>query len=319
MLMGGQVTTRRDDARYREVEHAVWAHRGLEPKELRVPVEGLDVKIRALVYGEGRPVVFVHGTPSAGAVFVPLVAQLEGIKAIVIDRPGCGLGDPIDYASMSPGRLARTIRSYMTAVVGRLGAGPVDVVGSSAGGMVALTFAAMRPDLVRSVVLEGMPAVRGMRLPLPMRMATLPPVAAAVVKHGFSARNVRQSYRQMGHGNVIRSGAMPQEDVDWRVAVGSASDTFRHELHLLHRAANLQGPRPEWAAGAHTLQTVEAPTLWIIGSKDPFQPRRGIASLAELMRDATVVARPGEGHLPWIDDPAGHAAVITDWWRGLDR
>ncbi|WNM23644.1 alpha/beta fold hydrolase [Demequina capsici] len=312
-----RTASRRDDARYRAAEQAVWSSRGLVPEEHRVDVPELGLGIRALVHGEGRPVVFVHGTPSAANVFVPLVERLEGVRAILIDRPGCGLSDPIDYTTMTPGRLREVIGAYMCAVIDELAGGAADLIGSSAGGMVVLTFAAMRPELVRSVVLEGMPAVEWMRLPVPMRMATFPPVAAAVVRHSMKERDVQQSFKEMGHGDLVRSGAMPRADVDWRMAVGNFSDTFLHELALLQRAASWRGPRRGWAAGASTLAQVQAPTLWLVGDRDPFAPARGVAELAALMPHATVQERPGEGHLPWVDAPREHARIIGDWWADL--
>ncbi|WP_062202687.1 alpha/beta fold hydrolase [Demequina salsinemoris] len=311
--------TRRDDARYRAAEDAVWDSRGLAREERWVDVDALGLRVRVQVHGEGRPVVFVHGSPSAGDVFVPLVAELPGVKAIIIDRPGCGLSDPLDYSAMTPVDLVEAIRSYMDVVVDEFAEGRADVVGSSAGGMVALTYAAQRPEAIRSVVLEGMPAVRQMRLPFEMRMATLAPVAAAVVRRGVRERDVRTSFRQMGHGATLRAGTMRQEDIDWRVAVGDASDTFLHDLRLLNRAASWRGPRPEWAAGPQTLSSVAAPTLWVVGGSDPFVPTGGVAALADAMPRASVHERVGEGHLPWIDDPSGHAELIARWWGSLEQ
>ncbi|MDX5318862.1 MAG: hypothetical protein LPK38_05865, partial [Actinomycetes bacterium] len=112
-----RVASRRDDARYREAEAAAWAHHGMTPREHWVEVAELGVNVRALVHGEGRTVVFVHGNPTAGNVFVPLVAALRGVRAVVVDRPGCGLSDPIDYRGMTADGLRHAVTAYLVAVV----------------------------------------------------------------------------------------------------------------------------------------------------------------------------------------------------------
>ncbi|MFV0285284.1 MAG: hypothetical protein ACK5IM_02700, partial [Demequina sp.] len=77
----------RDSGRYVAAERAMWAARGVEGTEHRVPHAGGGA-VRVLEHGAGRDVVFVHGSPSAGGMFAPLVQQMRGVRALVVDRPG---------------------------------------------------------------------------------------------------------------------------------------------------------------------------------------------------------------------------------------
>ncbi len=309
--------SRRDEARYRAAERAVWERHGIVPEEYWIDVRDLGIRERALVHGEGRPVVFVHGNPTAGGVFVPLAAALPGIRAIVVDRPGCGLSDPMSYDGITPEGLHESAAAYLEAVIVALAGDRADLVGNSAGGMAALVTAARRPERVRTVVVEGVPSVQGMRLPWLMRAATVGPVAGVAARHDVKARELKASLRAMGHGGTLDSGGVSREDLEYRLAVSRFSDTYRHDLDLLGRAASWRGPRPGWVPRASDLEAVEAPTLWLVGERDPFTPPGGVGAWAARMPRATVHVLVGQGHQPWIDDPEEHAHAIARWWESL--
>ncbi|SEJ25961.1 alpha/beta fold hydrolase [Demequina mangrovi] len=306
--------SRRDDARYREAEQAVWAHHGMTPVERWVDVPGYGIRVRALEHGEGRPVVLIHGNPTAGNVFVPLVAALSGVRAIVVDRPGCGLSDPLDYSDMTPEGLRSAVAAYVEAVIGALVDGPVDLLGNSAGGGAAVLAAARLPALVRSVVIEGVPAIRGMRLPRELRLTALSPIARLVAGHKVNEADLRRSFRAMGHGSLIDAGGPPPEELAWRMALSRYTDTYWHELSLIRRTATLRGLRPEWVAGKEELEALRMPSLWIVGDLDPFAAPERVRAWAGHATRASVHVMEGSGHQPWLDDPDRHARMIHRWW-----
>ena len=61
---------------------------------------------------------------------------------------GTATGEPRTY-----GRAAWT--AHALALLDTLGTGPVDIIGNSMGGAIALSVAAARPDAVRRIVLMG--------------------------------------------------------------------------------------------------------------------------------------------------------------------
>jgi pimeloyl-ACP methyl ester carboxylesterase len=47
------------------------------------------------VVGEGLPVLFLHGVNTCGTIWAPLAGRLAGVACLLVDRPGCGLSDPL--------------------------------------------------------------------------------------------------------------------------------------------------------------------------------------------------------------------------------
>lgn len=305
-------------AAYREAEAALWASHGLDPIERSVRVADGERTVRWLEIGSGPPVIFIHGTPTAGGVFAPLVAELSGVTAVVVDRPGCGLSDAFDLARLTPERLTEINAEWLDAVIDSVGGGPVDVVGNSAGGMAALSYAAQRPERVRSLVLSGVPAVFGMRLPLGMRAATFRPVATAVVRHELTERDLRRSLTEIGHGDAIAAGTVTPEDFAGRIALNRLTGTYAHELGLLRRVATWRGLRREWAPGRAHVSALTMPSLWLVGDRDPFGDPATVRRWARFARDSEVVELAA-GHQPWLDDPPGHARILTQFWATVPR
>ena len=100
-------------------------------------------------WGEGPPVVLVHGSVAAGeatwAEQRPLAARWE---LVVVDRPGYGRNEPVEREDFE-------VDAPLVAAL--LGEG-AHLVGHSYGGVVSLLAAAQRPDAVRSLSVIEPPA-----------------------------------------------------------------------------------------------------------------------------------------------------------------
>lgn len=104
------------------------------------------------VRGQGAPLLLLHGGGDSGAR--SFAHQFDdftaGHRLIAPDQIGQGrtpdVAGPLSYTAM----LNDTI-----ALLEQLHAGPVDVVGYSDGGILALMLAVRRPDLVRRLVVSG--------------------------------------------------------------------------------------------------------------------------------------------------------------------
>ncbi|MFG1967243.1 alpha/beta fold hydrolase [Nonomuraea sp. NPDC049028] len=100
------------------------------------------------VMGEGRPLVLVHGGSPGSKAWDGVAGAFTGTSTVVLpDLSGS------DAARDDGGELTvELLVEQLTAVISDLGKGPADVVGHSMGASVAAALAAVRPDLVRSVV-----------------------------------------------------------------------------------------------------------------------------------------------------------------------
>ena len=128
--------------RYRRAERAFWDHHGLAPAERFVKVGSPPVRLRVQELGSGPPVLFVHGTGGPGAYFAPLLAELQGLRCLVLDRPGWGLSAPVDYS----GRPYRTVvAELLRQTLDALGIDRACLVGGSIGNLWALRLAQAHP------------------------------------------------------------------------------------------------------------------------------------------------------------------------------
>ena len=90
-----------DTARYREAEQWLWRHVGAAPTERTVEMRsGASVRVQEL--GDGPPFVLLHGGTMCGTSWCVLAAALEGVRCILVDRPGCGLSDPAGRWTRGP-------------------------------------------------------------------------------------------------------------------------------------------------------------------------------------------------------------------------
>ena len=100
--------------------------------------------------GQGRPLVFVHGTPDWSFVWRHLIKALSPrYRCIAPDNLGFGLSDKPQDASYAPAEQAANLRQ----LIEHLGLRDVTLVLHDFGGPFGFSYALERPDNVRSLVL----------------------------------------------------------------------------------------------------------------------------------------------------------------------
>jgi pimeloyl-ACP methyl ester carboxylesterase len=291
----------------------MWQHHGVErpPAERWIEVPSRGIAVRVLdTGGDGRPILFIHGGPNAGSTWAPLAGRLPGIRALALDRPGCGLSPALPATDELPWPAMVEVQA---AVIEALVGGPVDVVGSSFGGGCALSLAAARPELVRRLVLEGVPTVEGMRLANNLRILAAGPIGRFIARQRASIGDVRRTFRQLGHGRLVADGWPEGADAAWGLSMMNDTATMKHEVALIQRAASVRGFRRGTLVPTETLTAVAARTLWLWGSADPFGRAEQGRAWAAAMPDARFELLADSGHLPWLDDPDLHARLIGEF------
>jgi pimeloyl-ACP methyl ester carboxylesterase len=177
------------------------------PIQTRVVGEG-DGAITYDVHGDladatpERPVLFMFASPMDAAAFGPMAGCLEDRPVVTYDPRGTGR-NPAGTSELTPEQHADDLHR----VISDLGAGPVDVFGSSGGAVNAMALAATYPDDVRRVVVHEPPLVAD----LPDRDNVL----AAI-------RDITQTYAASGNGPamakfiklVMTNGPLPDGYLD---------------------------------------------------------------------------------------------------------
>jgi 2-hydroxy-6-oxonona-2,4-dienedioate hydrolase len=216
--------------RYRRAERAFWDHYGLAPAERFVKVGSPPVRLRVQELGSGEPVLFVNGTGGPGAYFAPLLAELQGFRCLVLDRPGWGLSAPVDYSRAAYATVAaELLRDTLDA----LGIQRACLVGGSIGSLWGLRLAQAHPSRVeRLVLLGGGPLTAEIGVPRFIRLLRSP-LGKVIVRVPEKPRMVVKQLAGLGHAAGGEPGQVPAAFVDWRAAQSRETDWRRHERDMV--------------------------------------------------------------------------------------
>ncbi len=247
---------------------------------------------------DGPPVVLVHGATADHTTFRVVGPILAGrFRLHAIDRRGRGAsGDGPAYAIE---REFEDVAAVATAIATERGR-PVDVVGHSYGGRVALG-AALRSDAVRRVVCyEGAPAPPGSSYHDKTVEAALRERAAADDREGLLELFMRDVV-----GMPEAELAAFRADPVWSVRAEAAPT-------ILREIAAERDP----AASLDALSRVAVPVLQVLGgdSRDMF--RRATEALDRRLPDGRVVRIPGARHAAHHTHPDAFVAAVTDFLLG---
>lgn len=307
-----------DVAKYREAERRLWQHVGVRPREIFLSLDRPRVRVRVQEVGEGKPLLFVHGGPNAGTTWAPLVAQIGDFRCLVLDRPGCGLSERVDYRGWDLRRLATgVLHSLLDALeIERLA-----IVASSMGGLWTFWLAQAHPQRVSRMVQLGCPAlVEGMKIPPFMRMLSVPRLNRLLTRvMPATVDSARDLYRQIGHAASIEAGRIPGVYFNWYHHLTVNTDTMSNELDMIEKALTWRGTRPELLFDRAELRRVPQPTLYIWGEDDTFGGAELAQETAAWTPDAQLHLLPNSGHLPWLDAPEEVSALAREFLRAVDR
>lgn len=265
---------------------------------------------------EADGIILCHGGPGFWDTLGP-IAELLGERARVVrwDQRGGGRSD-----RQGPYTVRRFLAD-LDAVRAHYGFDRVVVIGHSWGASLALLYALAHPERVnRLVYISG--------------------VGLAWYSSGERTARLRQEWRAN-----LRAALAPYRE---RIAQldGLAEPTIAEQRERFVLTCTADFPDPATALDhARDLATpylgadpavnptlnaeaagwpeadlvarcaaLDRPTLIIDGGLDP-RPRWGVDSLAEALPDCTRITLHGAGHLPWVDDPAGFRAALSDGLR----
>ncbi|MBI2954248.1 MAG: alpha/beta hydrolase [Chloroflexi bacterium] len=299
---------------YRAAERRFWEHFGATPKEYFLDLARPKVKVRMLEVGEGAPVLFVHGGPNAGSTWTPIASQMRDFRCLILDRPGCGLSEPVDYSAYSTGDLHSLAVDVLTSVLDALHIERLSVVASSFGGAWTLWLAGAHPSRVVRIIQEGCPAlVPGIKIPSMMRMLAFGPLGRFIARQRATEKVMQRTFRQLGHTASLTAGRFPAAWMDWGLHLMNDTDTMRNDVAAIQRVATWRGFRREVMLSEDLLRRVSQPTLFLWGEADPFGGVEIGRRTCATMPNAKLISFPASGHLPWLDDPDKHAQTAREF------
>ena len=249
------------------------------PREARF-VRLHDVRMYYEVYGQGRPLVLLHG--GASTVQASFGRQLADFSrdhlVIAPEQRGHGhTGDvpgPYRYADMA---------DDTAELLDRLQVRDADIVGWSDGGIIGLMLAVRRPDLVRRLVVSGANVVPGARAITPEMQADLA---------AYRARD--DSARQAEYARL--SG---DSTGGWAVVIGKLKQLW------------LQHPTPDELAPSD-LARIRVPTLVVAGDHDAIRLDHTL-EIYRGIQGAVLFILPSTGHPTFRDRAAWVNPVVREF------
>ena len=238
--------------------------------------------------GEWRPLLLVHGAGSDHTTFRvvgPRFAERRPVYAM--DRRGRGAsGDTPPY---SIDRESEDLVAAVETIADREG-GPIDVLGHSYGGRVALGAAPLTPALRRLVVYESAPAPPGTTFADPDLVATLTEAEAANDRPAI-LRLFMSMVAGMSQADLAAFEASPI----WPARVAIAPTILRE---LAADRADGDGD-----AIARLGVAVRQPTLQLLGGASAPIFAAGTYVLDDALPDGRVVVLDGQKHAAHHTDP----------------
>jgi pimeloyl-ACP methyl ester carboxylesterase len=280
---------------------------------------GVTLHVRETPGPDATPAVYVHGLSGSATNWTDLAALLATRAAgTAVDLPGFGLSQPLASRDYSPSGHADALLCFL-AGRGR----PVHLLGNSFGGAVALSVAARRPELVRTLTLvsPAMPDLRPdpRRVSDPKLLLALLPLIGKRARAELGAMDSRARAEQV----VRLCFGDPENALEHRLAETARELAARDGLAWAHEAAERTGRAmvAGWLRG-ESLWSVAArvpvPTLVVWGDRDRLMSPRLAARTTSTLPRGRLLALPGVGHIPQIERPVSVARAVLGMWRAVD-
>lgn len=251
---------------------------------------------RTWARGGTRPVLALHCSLAHAGAWSGLAERLDGVTVTATDQTGHGKAAPWDGRSDLHGEA--TLASI--AMAEKLGQGrPIDLMGHSFGGTLALRVALTRPDLVRSLTL-------------------VEPVIFAAAKSDPAYGLFRA--RHLDFASLILSGereaALRMFHADWGTGDALEALPERTRAYMLDRIHLIEGQNPvllDDAAGllrSGGLEAIRVPVLLIDGATSPPIIEAVHSALSRRLPRVERLSVAGAGHMVSITHAAEVAPVV---------
>ncbi len=263
--------------------------------------------------GTGRPLLCLPGGPGRAAAYLEDLGGLADVRTLVLlDSRATGRSEvPVEPASLRFDRLAADVEALRE----HLGLERADVLGHSAGCLVAQAWAATYPDRVGRLVLvtpsdrlqggdrSDVAAIRATRSAEPWYADAAEAQGALAGASPAQVQSLVRATRPFFYGRW-------DERTQAHAATADRQSSRRAELGFGAGGDDIDVPALR--AG---LAALEAPVLVVGGERDALTGVASVFRVAEAFATATAEVVPGAGHFPWVDEPAAFRAVVEPFVR----
>lgn len=262
-----------------------------------------------------RPIdtLAVHGLGGSATNWVELGRFLtSGIRAI--DLPGFGFSPPLRRHHLSG------FRDVVIEILEELGSRPF-LMGNSMGGLVAMTTASLRPDLISGLILIS-PAVRPAGRMFPTRkgvsarlLAQALPVAGPALTRLVQARTTPAQQARLTFELITADPArIPPSVMETAEEMGAMRRHLPWVGQAFHQSILSTGLMLAHRDDFDRMtSSIEAPTLLLYGDEDPVVEPVWMEELGRRHPEWTTRVMAGVGHVPMLEAPVWTAELIEEW------
>jgi pimeloyl-ACP methyl ester carboxylesterase len=251
--------------------------------------------------GVGRPLICLPGGPGRTPDYLGDLGGLGRSRELILpDTRGTGESAvPTDPASYRCDLLARDVESLRA----ELRAERIDLVGHSAGGNVALRYAAAYPERIDHLVLLS-PGHQALGLDFSDAQQEAAMLHRSTEPWYAEARAAIQAAEAGDSSAENRLRYMPFFYGRWDDAARAQSEVgINEEAKAVHTGFYADGAFDPSATRAG-LARVTAPVMVYVGELEIGPTAELAAEMAGLFNGWDVAVQPDAGHYPWLDDPA---------------
>jgi pimeloyl-ACP methyl ester carboxylesterase len=263
--------------------------------------------------GEGQALLCIPGGPGRAAEYLEDLGGLSSHRTLhLLDNRGTGASElPADRDSLQFPRLADDVEDVRS----ELELAPADILGHSAGCLVALIHAARYPGAVGRLVLVT-PSGR----PFGWDPDELDEIRAARAEEPWYAEASEAAAMMVDASPRIRSELEKETRPFWygrwdeRTQEHAAGADRQMSLRAnagFHAAADF-----DVAAARESLRTIDVPVLVVVAERDALTGVSVADRLAETLPWAETAVVPRAGHIPWVDEPEAFSRIVAGF---LDR
>jgi pimeloyl-ACP methyl ester carboxylesterase len=267
---------------------------GIPVTERRLQPAGISTTV--LEGGEGAPLVLLHGGIECGGVYwAPVISRLaERYRIVVPDVPGLGESEPVARLD------AATFADWFAELLQETCGDKPTAIAHSLGGSLAARFATRHGDLLRQLVLYGVPSVGRYRMPLGLLVTAV----------RFDLRPSERNSERFARWAFFDLDRTRARDRDWYDAFDAYSRSravvphVKRTMRQLIKAETKQIPDGE-------LRRIAAPTALLWGRHDRFVPLR-VAEAASANLGWPLQVIDDVGHVPHIERPDAFLRALSE-------
>ncbi len=295
--------------RYIETRELLFKQADIAPKSNFVNINTERVKrVHYLELGSGTPLVLIHGGLGHSSDWFPILKQLsEHFHLYIVDRPGHGLTDPIDYSNVN---FQQAAVDFVSAFMDSVGLKKASLLGNSMGGFFSICFGLSYPERVDKLILIGAPAGLNRWIPPMLRLMGVRPINKLLAKTIAkpSVMGTKKIYEQVLVANVDNLPQVYFEHGFYHMLLPNIAISQRT---MLENVLNIRGWKEEYYL-TDKLDQLTPPVHFIWGSQDAFEkPDAGIVKASKI-NNYTFEIVENAGHCPWLDEPNKCSSLIIE-------